>query len=195
MSSTGSPSTGPPLQLSPWAERFGYDSNPFHNEYNPKGQRSSGINPEPPETHPVFYEDPIQPPDEPTRSNAELDRFYHGLVNQERVNMGLHSPMAAALNGVLDSSPTAQLSGGHLKSVDRQANLDTYKNLRIEVDETRWFPFFRKELWYDVGDPMFTEDSTRKWSVDDAGVWENLRFTLELADRILKMLIEDKDEW
>ncbi|KAI1420126.1 hypothetical protein F5Y12DRAFT_792230 [Xylaria sp. FL1777] len=72
-----------------------------------------------------------------------------------------------------------------------------YQRERIEVDEERWLPFLRKDRWFDwiVVTQTFTHSKAgRTWSVDDPKVWGFLRVSLELVNRILEALIEDKHD-
>ncbi|KAI0440866.1 hypothetical protein F4803DRAFT_525706 [Xylaria telfairii] len=74
---------------------------------------------------------------------------------------------------------------------------------RIEVDESTWFPFFSRDRWYDLDqgfpDTIVGTDGTTwqtsTWSARDDRVWNVLRFTLEIANRILKTLIRDNNKW
>ncbi|KAI8955205.1 hypothetical protein F4801DRAFT_574791 [Xylaria longipes] len=70
-----------------------------------------------------------------------------------------------------------------------------YRRERIQVDETKWLPFLRKDRWFDwtQATPPF-EKAERIWSVDDPTVWDFLKVVLELVNRILLALIEDKHD-
>ncbi|KAI1121982.1 hypothetical protein F5Y10DRAFT_287633 [Nemania abortiva] len=64
---------------------------------------------------------------------------------------------------------------------------EIYLRERIQVDETRWLPFLRKDRWFN-----WTEDEDLRiskegklWSVDDPKVWEHLCVIIELLQTIL----------
>ncbi|TGJ78984.1 hypothetical protein E0Z10_g9789 [Xylaria hypoxylon] len=72
---------------------------------------------------------------------------------------------------------------------------DIYNLTKLRVDETRWFGFFRKDRWYDwIQTSPPAKAGGLLWSVDDPNVWRELSMCLELADRALKALIEDKND-
>lgn len=95
--------------------------------------------------------------------------------------------------------------GGHRPGDDERYPLllQDYMEQRIEVDESTWFPFFRRDRWYDLdqgfSDTIVEADGktwqTSTWSVGDDRVWDVLRFSLEIANRILKALIRDNNKW
>ncbi|KAI0399786.1 hypothetical protein F4802DRAFT_602667 [Xylaria palmicola] len=77
---------------------------------------------------------------------------------------------------------------------------EVYSRERIKVDETRWFPFLRRDRWFDWAEVTPPPESSpgRTWSADDPELWGILCITLELVDRILKALIRDQhagDYW
>lgn len=84
--------------------------------------------------------------------------------------------------------------GGHVSSLSGEAHIHrlVYDTEGIEVDEDSWFPCFKKNRWYGAvaKEPEFLAGSF--WSVDDPKVWGELRIILELANRILNALIDDK---
>ncbi|KAI0485839.1 hypothetical protein F4859DRAFT_528779 [Xylaria cf. heliscus] len=62
-----------------------------------------------------------------------------------------------------------------------------YQRERIKVDEAQWFPFLRKDRWFDW--IQFSTDNTqsrpdRTWSVDDPKVWGALNLRTILYGRI-----------
>jgi hypothetical protein len=74
---------------------------------------------------------------------------------------------------------------------------------RIEVHESSRLPYFRKDRWYDLEadgrDSIDEMDGTtwqvKKWTVDDDRIWTHLRFTIEIANRILTAFIRDNNDW
>ncbi|KAI0506948.1 hypothetical protein F5B22DRAFT_650266 [Xylaria bambusicola] len=78
-------------------------------------------------------------------------------------------------------------------STKEDAALQIFHPYRIQVDQSKWFNFLKKDRWYDpdIADPLLNGGN---WSVDNAKVWEVLSISLELVDRMLKASIEDKND-
>ncbi|KAI0457302.1 hypothetical protein F5B21DRAFT_521543 [Xylaria acuta] len=78
---------------------------------------------------------------------------------------------------------------------NEERDFQTYQRERIQVNENNWLPFLQKNRWFDwiqVSPPF--EMAGRTWSVDEPIIWDFLRVVLELVNRILLALIEDKHE-
>ncbi|KAI1422317.1 ceramidase-domain-containing protein [Xylaria sp. FL1777] len=75
---------------------------------------------------------------------------------------------------------------GNLES-NEEAHLRIYQRERINVDEKKWFPFLRKDRWFDWihVTPEYDRPPGRTWSVDDPNIWENLSVSLELLQTML----------
>ncbi|KAI0147509.1 hypothetical protein GGR57DRAFT_515757 [Xylariaceae sp. FL1272] len=86
----------------------------------------------------------------------------------------------------------AQISGSNDLATYDQVFEKIYELERIQVDETKWFPFFHKDRWYDCIQPSA---DGRYWSIDDSEIWEVLKVPLELANRIFSSLIEDQHDF
>ncbi|KAJ8124859.1 hypothetical protein O1611_g8781 [Lasiodiplodia mahajangana] len=74
-------------------------------------------------------------------------------------------------------------------------DFQVYEQERIRVNETEWYPFLKKERWFDwVQFSLETGESNpnKTWSVDDAQIWDALSVSLELANRMLKALVKDQ---
>ncbi|KAI8944783.1 hypothetical protein F4801DRAFT_570554 [Xylaria longipes] len=73
-----------------------------------------------------------------------------------------------------------------------------YERERIKVDEKSWLPFLRKDRWFDWINFSLSDNKQprprRTWSVDDEEVWEALSVSLELANRILQALLNDRHD-
>ncbi|RYC57215.1 hypothetical protein CHU98_g9006 [Xylaria longipes] len=98
------------------------------------------------------------------------------------------------------ASPTRRREEAEAMSWSNKRDMIIYTRQRIKVDETKWFPFLRKDRWFDW--VQFSPDNTRSprrtWSVDDPKLWADLSVCIELANRILRSLIEDRhhgDYW
>ncbi|KAI0436813.1 hypothetical protein F4803DRAFT_540977 [Xylaria telfairii] len=85
-----------------------------------------------------------------------------------------------------------------LQSMQKNEERDfaIYLQERIKVDETKWLPFLRKGRWFDwiQVSEGFEQPAGRTWTVDDEKIWEVLSVILELVNRMLEALIEDKHE-
>ncbi|KAJ8127844.1 hypothetical protein O1611_g5793 [Lasiodiplodia mahajangana] len=91
------------------------------------------------------------------------------------------------------SSLSARVSALSIET-NEERDLAIYQRERIQVDETRWLPFLRKDRWFDHTEGERDLRPGKTWTVDDPKVWEQLRVVLELANRVLEALIEDKHE-
>ncbi|RYC59208.1 hypothetical protein CHU98_g6997 [Xylaria longipes] len=69
--------------------------------------------------------------------------------------------------------------------------LRLFHSERIQVDESKWYPFLKKDRWLDWDQPQPLLDGGN-WSVDNPKVWEILSISIELLDRVLKALVADK---
>ncbi|KAI0394680.1 hypothetical protein F5Y17DRAFT_244624 [Xylariaceae sp. FL0594] len=85
------------------------------------------------------------------------------------------------------------LPAGHIKAPPGATALyeATFHAERIEVDENRWFPLFRKDRWFHRITTA-AELGGMQWSVNVPQIWQHMRIFLELADRILKALMAEK---
>ncbi|KAK5631578.1 hypothetical protein RRF57_007292 [Xylaria bambusicola] len=207
------PSSLPPRPPSPWAKRFHYntggrfplvDDNEFH----------SGLAPQLPILHPKYHAD--TPPQEswdafnPTKQ--QLDHCFTFESFQSYYLKGILSwEVGSLMRYVWFSDKIGVISGGHRKddygpvdpataagggaagSTKEDAALQIFHANRIQVDESKWYRFLKKDRWYDLDkpDPLL---SGGNWSVDNPKVWEVLSISLELVDRMLKALVEDKNE-
>lgn len=64
----------------------------------------------------------------------------------------------------------------------------------MAANPDEWFNFLHKNRWYDlvsVSDSDGTPDNG-PMSVDNPPVWDNLRGSIDLVDRLLKALIVDR---
>ncbi|KAI0197911.1 hypothetical protein F4808DRAFT_473487 [Astrocystis sublimbata] len=105
-------------------------------------------------------------------------------------------PTRGSPNNAQDSSFGSSDSQRSVTSAEIE-NLEIFKRGMIEVDETTWLPFLQKSRWYDwieVPEAYDHDHPVREWSVDDDTVWAPLKLSLELANRMLNALIEDKNE-
>lgn len=168
----------------------------------------SGIAPEFPRLHPKLYADlPIN--QGRPQSGEEIDLLFRTETFQRSIFRGLESWQAGSLmQQVRFSSQTGFVPGGH-----RAADYGEVENLpspgpgpremrediafriynaeRIQVDESKWFSFLRRDRWLDLDQPEPLLGGNN-WSVDNPQVWEFLSIQLELANRIINALIVDR---
>ncbi|KAI8944031.1 hypothetical protein F4801DRAFT_595256 [Xylaria longipes] len=190
-------STDPPL--SPWAERFppeqpNYKLSDFVWDYS----RHSGLAPELPRFNdPIHYADMTgKLPIRVAPSDEEIDKLFRSEGWQLGSHAGVRTWEAAILNRWIRFSPRlGHISSGHsLGDTGEHAKAlqDIFDLESIEVDEGRWEPWLRKDHWLDWVDTSPGE--AKKWSVDDPKIWSVLRITVELADRVLKTLIDERHD-
>ncbi|KAI0867286.1 hypothetical protein GGS24DRAFT_516283 [Hypoxylon argillaceum] len=200
MAASGRPYAPP---FSPWGKRFdtSMDNPPREGPYFTwDNLRHSAYAPEVPRINdPMYYLDlPNENQPQAIPSNEELDKLFRTESIQKAMYSGMVTWEAITLNRWVQFSPQIGLmSGGHLQSdagESAKASMAIFDTYRIQVDEERWFPFFRKARWLDwteTSPPSKTSGIV--WSVDDPKLWNELRICIELVDRIFKALIEDKN--
>ncbi|KAI0468218.1 hypothetical protein F4859DRAFT_491922 [Xylaria cf. heliscus] len=195
-----STSSAPPL--SPWANRF---SSGVEIRKEPDfiwdNALHSGLAPEIPR-----FDDPIHYADMtgklPTRappSDEEIDRLFRTETYQEQLNQGIKTWEAAILNRWVRFSPRlGHISAGHMlgDAGDYAKTLqDIFDVEKIKVDESRWEMWLKKHHWLDwVEESPPGRDREKTWSVDDEKIWSILRITIELVDRVIKTLVEEKHD-
>ncbi|KAI1429089.1 hypothetical protein F5Y12DRAFT_710642 [Xylaria sp. FL1777] len=192
----------PPL-YSPWTARWESRDNPVFIWEN---TIHTGLAPEFPR-----IDDPVQYLDtysltnllislQPRPSNEELDILFRTESYQSEKLLGMLTWQATSLHRWVNFSPgqIGPMSGGHLPGdvgEVAEALANAYDLNKIRVDESRWFRFMQKRRWYDwIETAPPGKNQGRTWSVDNPRVWRELSICLELVDRMLKALIEDKNE-
>ncbi|KAI1125517.1 hypothetical protein F5Y10DRAFT_284194 [Nemania abortiva] len=197
------------VPASPWAERFGAAEDTLYSlaHRDDDDLVHSNIAPVNPKLDPRYY-DIVPRVDEfaPPRDSAEVDEILVTEEFQRSRYMGVTTWNIPPLNSVLswDGAPT--LLGGNRPGDDKIYDqlLGDYMSQRIEVDERTWLPFFRRNRFYnlDLGgeeDTIVESDGTKwkvgVWSVDDNRVWDVLRFSIEIANRIFIAMIRDNNQW
>lgn len=198
---------------SPWARRFPVPKtthlveNTYHSFLAPKFPNIDD---------PKYYDRYPKPGvDHCPKNYAESDSVFQSEKVQRRCLWGAETWQVAALNRRLCIPSSADLMfSGHRKDApeqpsprgrpyflrqpaERSDGFTFYQSHRIEVNEKRWLPFLRKDRWFDW--VHFSPDETRSrpnktWSVDDPQLWDALKVSIELTDRILKALLEDKHD-
>jgi hypothetical protein len=72
--------------------------------------------------------------------------------------------------------------------------LQLFHKERVQIDESKWLPFLRKDRWYDLLQARQNPVLGRygRWSPDNTRVWEVLSISIELANRMFNALIDEK---
>ncbi|KAI0157365.1 hypothetical protein GGR57DRAFT_500985 [Xylariaceae sp. FL1272] len=178
----------------------------------------SGFAPMHPSLHPRYYSDA------PTASElqdagiftdgTEEDRFYTSLTAQERQMEGVKHWQIGVMNDHVNfGAPSGKVTAGHKRpefgphskkqiKISEKSKNPTWDEVlqriydvdTVKVDEAKWLSFFKKDRWYDLEGPSASLGG-RSWSIDDPEVWNVLKRPMELANRILLALIEDKHEF
>ncbi|KAI1327732.1 hypothetical protein F5Y16DRAFT_399017 [Xylariaceae sp. FL0255] len=170
----------PELPSSPWAERF-----PFTEVTYIKSEKNhSSLAPVYPRIDdPTYYDQKGGPPLSPT-DNDEIDKLFRHEQSQIKELLGIRTWEAAVLSRLLlFASATGVVSGGHQLSDEgaaKEAVLTSYARDKIQVDETKWLPFFQKGRWFDWidSDPFDLSQGQQRgaktWSADDPTIWNSL---------------------
>ncbi|RWA14111.1 hypothetical protein EKO27_g1028 [Xylaria grammica] len=134
---------------------------------------------------------------------TDIDRLFYGDLKQRLLFLGTKSwqwgPLAKSLKF---SKEGGLIPGGHQReSVSRfERNKETWPGwisqmqsaeLMILPNEPVWFSFFRKDRWYNWGNGGLLLNY-QPYSIDHPLVWSVLGVSMELANRMLSALIQDK---
>ncbi|KAJ3555246.1 hypothetical protein NPX13_g10394 [Xylaria arbuscula] len=125
----------------------------------------------------------------------ELNRFYTSEAFQKKLLHGAETWQLATLNKHLFiSSELPLFPGGHRASDDPTLFLEAFAANRMAANPDEWFNFLHKSRWYDLASSSTLDGSSdnETMSVDHPGVWDNLRGSIDLLDKILKALIVDR---
>ncbi|KAI1738701.1 hypothetical protein F4680DRAFT_467071 [Xylaria scruposa] len=202
---------------SPWAARYKITKDDFLHDLDEF--HHSSFAPEYPRLDPRHYGDS---PDSKEKFHGfgrglHEDRLLYSEF-QQRHELKIYSWQVGVLNRYVGFGPRfPKLLGGHNRvktdkndpdsviaairsftgvdyATSDEALTAVYHSERIKVDDSKWFRFFRKSRWWDP-DPGDEPALGLRWSVDDPKVWAQLEIVLELANRMLNALVDDKHEW
>ncbi|KAI1340254.1 hypothetical protein F5Y15DRAFT_423235 [Xylariaceae sp. FL0016] len=208
------PDAPPQPPLSPWAARFGVPQYGQHfTQYyggiqsasTYSGTRGSGIAPEYPRLDPKYYDDEANVQEPLELDNNSWHRLFFSEEAQKSHFSGIRSWEAGPLNFKLTLPGDEHLMGCNTtrynqKTLDEFE--DVYSRRKIEVDESKWFKFWQKSNWLDMyaqpgikGPDGHPSVINGRWTVDDDRIWKHLSVCIELADRVLKTLIEERHPW
>lgn len=88
--------------------------------------------------------------------------------------------------------------GGHSANYDYTENYQKFESQLFTIDENKWFDIWKKDNWFDLEEkprPNEKRPHISKWTVQDPRIWNELRIIIELSQRILDLLIRERDEW
>jgi hypothetical protein len=181
---------------SPWFRKYGGEARSELN--NPRETLShSGLAPRFPGLHPTFYAEAnetlgnLPPFQKPT--DYELDMLFATEEAQLGVNAGLTTWEIAVLNERLVNG----WAGGHRRSDTLPPRL-LDAGYGAQVDEGGWHPVFARTKWYDFRVPIIDGrifqhpiqgiTNADVWSVDVPAVWNELKHSIELANRWFRQM-------
>ncbi|KAI1827787.1 hypothetical protein F4861DRAFT_535618 [Xylaria intraflava] len=189
-----------PRPLSPWAQRFGYNRQgrePILDDF----EIHSNLAPIWPRMHPLYYSNPPNDNSRPV-TMRDIDTVFATEASQEQTLQGLRSwEVGPLMQHVRFSNQSGLIPGGHQTAGDgafdnaanekaRRDALKVFHAERIQVDESTWFKFLRKDRWLNTVGLKYA--SREDWSVDIPKIWEVLSIILELANRIFRALVAEK---
>ncbi|KAK7926666.1 cytochrome b5-like heme/steroid binding domain-containing protein [Apiospora marii] len=185
--------------LSPWAQRFGQSINFVWNGV--KGQDHSGLAPAYPELDARYYAD-VEPGGNnqkpyPKPPLEDLDLMFLSDTEQKLRLAGFRTTDLGPLHETL----YGDIAAGHRRPRDAQEeqdNIAAFDRGRLVIDEDKWMPWLRRDNWWNNiwgEDKKRTAPGRKNFSVDDEEVWEALRTPLELANRIMNLLIDTRHPW
>ncbi|KAI1738692.1 hypothetical protein F4680DRAFT_467069 [Xylaria scruposa] len=197
------------ILTSPWAERYGLFYEWPLDLLKEDLVLHSGLAPVLPTLPPRHYNKlPRKREFDIANTFGEIDSILVTEEYQRNFHGGLATWNLPPFNHALSWDGSSPFPGGHRPNDSWQHSnlLQKYHQERVEVNEDSWFPFFKKDRWYDFRIPDdYQEDmiergdgskwSVRKWSVNNERIWRHLRFILELANRMLMAMIRDQNEW
>ncbi|KAI1851506.1 hypothetical protein JX265_012412 [Neoarthrinium moseri] len=138
-------------------------------------------------------------------SNAELDILFVQERMQQSWLFGLKTWQVAPLQ-MLPDGFSASTPLPSLPPDSGDAGWARYEAGLIEVDETSWFSFFKRDRWFDVREnclvdiqdpfPAMYNHATNWWTVDNDEIWRHLRLPIEMANRtLLHLFNEPRPNW
>ncbi|KAK7926596.1 hypothetical protein PG985_003594 [Apiospora marii] len=118
----------------------------------------------------------------------ELDVLFYSERNQTQNRSGIQSwRLPSLLGGV---------SKGNDVEIDPEL---------ISVDETQWFNFFKRARWFDLRvdgvagvpnpHPDLLKYHNNWWTADNPAIWSKLRIVMELMNRIVSTIVEERHPW
>ncbi|KAH8205707.1 hypothetical protein TruAng_000201 [Truncatella angustata] len=191
--------TTAPINLSPWAQRFG----PYPKRWNVDrhGKYHSLLAPRLPDIDPQYTNDipgidiPLPGVNAegqiPRPSDTELDALFDDERYQQIMLHGIKSRQL----GLLSTNTYLGKSGHtHLSGPDGAG--DNAGGTPIQVDESTWLPCMQRNRWYKPQERTNVPfPHVQDWSIDDDNIWSMLMPIFELANRIMNLLVEERHSY
>ncbi|KAK8033830.1 hypothetical protein PG991_003228 [Apiospora marii] len=176
-----------PLPESPWAQHFTPSKDPFFRQTG-DGVHHSGLAPTIPDIPWSKIDQPLPQQQLPLPNMQELDVLFYSERNQTQNRSGIQSwRLPSLLGGV---------SKGNDVEIDPEL---------ISVDETQWFNFFKRARWFDLRvdgvagvpnpHPDLLKYHNNWWTADNPAIWSKLRIVMELMNRIVSTIVEERHPW
>lgn len=192
----------PPRPLSPWAERFGPEEDPFWHQFD--DLQHSGLAPEFPSVDDTHQPRLLLTAPLPKPSDEELDRLFYGERLQQNAFAGVKSWQMGPLTRYFwDGSFDATFSRIDGTSLDPRSGSERFKQDQIKVDEESWLPIFQKNRWLGLRTnaldgvkrpiPGIFPAENAYWTVDNTEIWARLSVSIELANKILLAMIKERN--
>ncbi|KAL7623819.1 hypothetical protein AAE478_005375 [Parahypoxylon ruwenzoriense] len=131
----------------------------------------------------------------PKPTYVGLDRLFYGEGTQNQEFRGLKTWQS----GILSRDLYQGIYDPQDENDDPITTYDKLKTRFVKVDEENWPKFWRKNRWFGpLDNPLdIIEDPTqdiidsepKQWSVDNPAIWAHLRISIEIAVRILRVLV------
>ncbi|KAI1861767.1 uncharacterized protein JN550_010707 [Neoarthrinium moseri] len=159
------------------------------------GLRHSGLAPYVPLLDPRFYYDLDYMRQQglglfPTYE--QMDNLFRSERMQQDNLSGLKIRQAGALNQFVYP---LEAMGGHSTRWDITRGHTMLLSHLIRRDPSNWLPCFDRSRWWTPAEVQTAYRRTTNWTVDNNKIWENLAVSLELVNRILKLLFKEQNGW
>jgi hypothetical protein len=133
--------------------------------------------------------------------NAQLDRLFVSERQQVIASRGLRTWQIPALN----TTPEPYYIRDHIPKSSADWGWEKYRDSRVIIREPQWLSFFSKQRWFDLRTNCLThildpfpdmgKHPNNWWTVDNPVIWDQLQLPIEIANRILLVLISEQDPW
>lgn len=172
---------------SPWRTFRDEPDTPWSREYAagktqpPLHSGESWLDPSFPPLDPVTLDpvDEVSPQPLPKPDPRDLDDLFRGERMQSEFLFGLRTWEAAVLAKVRDYAAGTK-EEGHVTGDE------------VEVDEGKWLKIWRRGRWTIEFTQRghFSGEKEVKWSMKDDGIWREFRRAVQVADDILRALMD-----
>ncbi|KAI8957311.1 hypothetical protein F5Y11DRAFT_340083 [Daldinia sp. FL1419] len=183
---------------SPYAQRYGISEIPHYRHWKRDGKAHSSLSVEPPYDRPKTDKKPVKKP-----TNEALNNLFRTEKDQIRwSNPSVRTwRLASVNNGLSGGWPS-----GWNADLNNWSKWDKVQSKFVQPNENTWFTCFRKDRWFDARYnplnalshpiPNFSLWPQPTWySVDNPVIWHYTSRAIEVANRILRLLCQEQNEW